>query len=448
MSVTALECSCGAQGARDTDAFGVICPNCLYTVVNADPQVLEHMAEQQKGWNDLREQDLRTARLRSNESTRNHDTPRFAIHKALFDDAQNTADASGPGRIELPGAGDLLYRGQAATFFSDKGRGKSVVALTIAASVAAAGVKVFYFDRENGAAVTKERLEQIIDANGLPDLLASEMFVGRHYPKLSKDWDPDDFGETIRAEGFGLVIYDSVREAVGQIGGNPNSDQDISALFNLVTTPLVERGIAVLVLDNTGHDDKHRPKGAGAKEDAVPTSYKLTATEKFTSETTGRVTLQNTRSRFGDEGRKWTARLGGGVYEVPKARDEAPDKIVARRAEQAREKFHRAVLEVVADESPLGIAKLVRAAKDRSGLRGGTEKLSGWIRELAANPESGLDSTAEGYVLTPNQSDVGQGLVSPPEAPPNQPPLHPEGVGAGTGPNQNGAGQPPEEGGK
>ena len=78
------------------------------------------------------------------------------IRRALFDDAQDTRDASGPAREEVPGTGGLGYRGTSALFFGERGHGKSIVVVTIGLAAAAAGEKVLYLDRENGGAWTRD----------------------------------------------------------------------------------------------------------------------------------------------------------------------------------------------------------------------------------------------------------------------------------------------------
>ena len=193
------------------------------------------------------------------------------ILRALFDDPQKTEDASGPAREEVPGSGGLYHRDHAAILFSERGAGKTTVALVAGLSVAAAGGTVYYFDRENGAALTKARVESILDSHeDWPDVLAAGRFVGRHYPALGKGWEPEHYGEAIASREITLVIYDSLREAISQLGGDPNSDAEISRFIDLAVTPLVRRGISVVVLDNTGHEHTGRPKGSGSKLDAIP----------------------------------------------------------------------------------------------------------------------------------------------------------------------------------
>lgn len=370
--------------------------------------------------------------------------PRSAIQRALFDDPQPTTGASGPAREELPGTGGLLHREQASIFFSDRGQGKSITTLITALGAAVNDIPVYYFDRENGAAVTLERAEAILEANDWPDVLADGRFVGRHYPQLSRDWDPEGVGEALG--GFGLVIYDSLREAISQLDGDPNADADISRFVDLAVTPLVRRGVAVLILDNTGHEAKGRPKGSGSKLDAIPQAYKVKATEPFSSVLTGRVELTCTRSRFGDVDRRWTARIGDGIYEVPQPRDEGPDTKAARELNERREEFRRSCVAALREQSPRGRDDLIAAAR-KNGAKGRNQRLRNWLVELAANPASGLLSTDEGYVIQGGPDNAGHPGATPPEAPLAPSPAPPTGAGQGRGPGPDDMGQPTANGG-
>jgi hypothetical protein len=359
-------------------------------------------------------------------------TPLSSIRRALFDDPQPTTGASGPARQELPGTGGLLHRGLASLFFAPRGQGKSISALITGIGAAVAGERVYYFDRENGAAVTLERAEGILEANEWPDVLDDLRFVGRHYPQLSRDWDPEDYGEAVFGRGFGLVIYDSLREAISQLGGDPNLDADISRFVDIAVTPLVRRGATVLILDNTGHEAKHRPKGSGSKLDAIPQAYKVKATEQFSVVQTGRIELTCTRSRFGDVGRRWTARIGGGVYDLP----------AARQIREKREEFRRACLKALAEQAPLGRDNLIEAARE-CGASGRTARLRNWLVELSADPSSGVDSGPDGYSPTPGPTKAGHPGATPPEAPlAPTPPIR--GRGPGLAPVKRATPEPPE----
>ena len=335
-----------------------------------------------------------------------------AIRRALFEDAQNTRDADGPARIEVPGTSGLLHRGVPVVLFSERGAGKSTVALTVDVSAAAAGEKVLYLDRENGAALTRVRVEGILAAHDAwPDVLASERWVGRHYAELGR-WAPDDYAEAIAGLGFTVVTYDSWREFLTQLGLDPNADKDISAFIGLAVTPLTRRGLSVRLLDNVGHEHVDRPKNSGAKLDAIPQAYKVITTSRFSPLEVGAVRVTCTRSRYGDVGRDWTMRVGGGVFDLPQTATEAPDARRARRVQEGREKFREACIRALGEDAPQGRDRLIAGARER-GAKGGTGTLRGWLAELAADPATGLVQGPDGYELTPGPESRGHSEATP-----------------------------------
>ena len=324
------------------------------------------------------------------------------IRRALLKDAQDTRDTSGPAREEVPGSGGLLHRGVAAILFGERGQGKSSVGLAIGMGAAAEGERVLYLDRENGASLTRERVEAILDANPeWGDPLADERFVGRHYPALDQNWRPDDFGEAVAGEGFTVVLYDSTREMLTQLGLDPNSDADLSRLHDLLVTPLRRRGVAVALMDNVGHAATHRPKGSGAKLDAAEQAFKVTTSSKFSAVEVGLISIVCSRSRYGDQDRQWTMRVGGGVWELPEATSEAPDARQARKVRERIEAFRLACVAALRDRGPLGRDPLLSAVRKRGVTAGKTQR--GWLSELAADPASGIVfDAANGYDLAPS----------------------------------------------
>src|SRR5581483_4797337 len=192
------------------------------------------------------------------------------VRRALLDDAQDTRDASGPAREEVPGTSGLLHRGVASVWFGERGQGKSTALLAAGMGAAATGERVLYLDRENGGALTRQRIETLFDAHpDWGDLLNDERFCGRHYAEMDRDWPGETFGAAVAGIGFTVVIYDSAREWLAQIGLNPDKD-DVTRFLNLAVTPLIRRGVAVALSDNVGVEDKTRPKGSGSKLDALP----------------------------------------------------------------------------------------------------------------------------------------------------------------------------------
>lgn len=67
--------------------------------------------------------------------------------------------------------------------------------------------------------------------------------------------------------------------------------------------PLFLAGVATLVLDNSGHQEPKRGRGASAKGDLNEINFTLETVERFNLETTGRIRLEIHDSRFGTTGR-------------------------------------------------------------------------------------------------------------------------------------------------
>jgi hypothetical protein len=340
-----------------------------------------------------------------------------AIRRALFDEAQDTRDASGPARDPVRGTGDLLHRGVGALFFGDRGGGKSTVALAVTMGATAAGERVLYLDRENGAALTRDRIRDVLEAHPeWVDPLADGRLAGRHYPDLNLGWAPAAYGEAIAGLGYTVAIYDSWREFLSVLHLDPDRETDISKFLALAVTPLLRRNLAVALLDNVGHEATHRPKGSGSKLDALPQAYKITTTSRFSEVEQGRVVITCSRSRYGDLDREWSMRVGGGVWDVPSALSEAPDARRAREIAGKRERFRLACIEVLREESPLGVRLLLPRVRER-GAGGKTDVLKEWLADLSSDPASGIESTPDGYALGCDPDDRGHTGVTPPPDP-------------------------------
>jgi hypothetical protein len=365
------------------------------------------------------------------EWTRTDEAQIAAIRRVLLDEPQDTRDGEGPARETLQGTGDLLHRGVPVVFFSERGAGKTTVTLVIALSAAATGEQVLYLDAENGAALTRTRIEDVLKVHPeWGDPLTEERFAGRHYPQLNLQWRPDNFGEAVASLGFTIVIFDSWREFLVQLDLDPNSDKDVSEFIATLITPLARRRVTPVLLDNVGYEDRNRPKNSGAKLDAIPQAYQVVCASRFSPADMGLIKIRCTRSRFGDLGREWTMPVGGGVFQVPascsRALEEGDDG-------KARSAFEPACIAALNEKAPLGRDVLIKAAR-KYGAEGNNDKLRGWLAGLGDDPASAIVKTAAGYQLRSDPPSTGQGEVRAGQATVTPAPL-PEGVGAGVTPD-------------
>jgi hypothetical protein len=213
---------------------------------------------------------------------------------------------------------------------------------------------------------------------------------------VHEGWNGADVAKAL--DGFTVVVLDSMREFIGQMKGSNNSDDDVTRLMNLIITPLVSRNVAVILTDNTGHEHTHRQKGAGGKMDGVPQIYRVVpGARKFTPDETGEAAITCTRSRVGDFGRKWTAALGGGVYELH--REDSP----ADRGPDKRESFRVAAVRVLRHAGgPLSATAVISGARDYDAKVRKATALE-WLRELSEDAASGIhvDPSGRGFRAAP-----------------------------------------------
>ena len=189
---------------------------------------------------------------------------------------------------------------------------------TLGWNVAMHEIGVLVLDRENGPALSRVRLDDAVKFDPeLDEAKLREFYDARHWPEFDKGWNPDDYADLIAGRGFKVVVYDSVRELLGQLRLSSNSDDDWSRLYGLLATPLIQRGITPVFLDNIGNVASERPRGTAAKLDAASQGYRIWTRQEFTPEITGVVGIDCSRSRLGDIGREWRMTVGGGRWELP-----------------------------------------------------------------------------------------------------------------------------------
>jgi hypothetical protein len=212
------------------------------------------------------------------------------------------------------GLTDVLRPGYRAMFFGPRGNGKSLAALIGGVQVIEAGGRVTYLDLENGEHRQAERLAAILAGRG-PEIAraVSERLDYRSNVRLGAL----DNRQAVAAwaalfEGCDLVIIDSVARVLGQLGLKENEAADFSCFTTQYVDPVAERGAAVLLLDNTGHEEKNRARGSSAKLDLTELAYRVTA-KGIAPDRHGTITLDRVRSRDGDE----AERLACGVAEAP-----------------------------------------------------------------------------------------------------------------------------------
>ena len=213
----------------------------------------------------------------------------------------------------LPASDRMLRRGKRHQWAAPKKVGKSLGALVHAVDVVLGGGTVVIFDRENGADLYASRLEAIMAARGLNDEQRQRIADSLDYYEFPRFRDNDRDNLVELCDGADLVMFDSQRMYLSDLGLEENSSDDYAEFMAALVEPLFVAGIATLILDNTGHAEPRRSRGNSAKGDLNEILFTLERVERFNVDMAGLLRLEITDSRFGNSGR-WELDIGGGVF--------------------------------------------------------------------------------------------------------------------------------------
>jgi AAA domain len=225
-----------------------------------------------------------------------------------------TVDTSSP-RPWTPGAMRGLRPGLRVIWFGSRGQGKSLAAAIQSVQVIEAGGRVTYLDWENGPRRQAERLEMILEDR--PETTRAAVAQRLDYRpivrlgKLANNAAVTEWAALFA--GRDLVVVDSATRALGQLGLDENAAGDVAVFMTRYIDPIAEQGIAVLLLDNTGHEERDRTRGSSAKLDLCELAYRVTSQE-IAPDRAGTITLDRVRTRDGDEARQLIAHVGEGSY--------------------------------------------------------------------------------------------------------------------------------------
>ena len=273
----------------------------------------------------------------------------------------------------LPASDGMLVRGRRHYLPAPKKVGKSIATLSHIVDIVQAGGRVVIFDRENGGNLYAARLEAIVTARGLEDIYGDIQARLAYYefPRLR----PTDEAALVElCRDADLVVLDSQRMFITDLGFEENSNDDYAAFMGALIDPLFRAGIATLILDNSGHNEPKRGRGASTKADLNEILFTLEAIEEFDSETTGRLRLEIVDSRFGNTGR-WEMEIGGGVFgsweNVTRGKNRDADTAAAfrpttlmERASRFVESCHEPVSRTTVTNATGGNAQYARLAID------------------------------------------------------------------------------------
>lgn len=215
----------------------------------------------------------------------------------------------------LPQSEGMLVKGKRHLIAAPRKEGKSIAMLVHWARMALDGATVIIFDRENGADEYARRLDDIMTSWSLRPRDRAIVQSNLHYyefPSLRRE-DGAEFAAL--AEGADVVVFDSQRMFLADLGLKEDVSDDYADFMQLVIEPLFEAEVATVILDNTGHSDKNRSRGTSAKGDLNEVLFTLKAEDQFSRHRHGKVrlSLQPGNSRFGNEG-EWEMHIGGGAF--------------------------------------------------------------------------------------------------------------------------------------
>ncbi len=314
-------------------------------------------------------------------------TPSDQIEAARVDLVAHIA-AGYPPRQWVPGAHGILAAGKRHHIAAERKTGKSLaLGIIQVVNTIEAGGTAAVLDRENGADEYGRRLNDVLTARGLDDDLihaVEQRFRYYAWPSLSLLW-AKNAAYPLAFAGVDLVIFDSSRKFLTNVGLKEDLSDDYSKFTEALIDPLSRTGIAVVVLDNTGHAAKDRARGSSAKGDLADITYTLLTKAEFNEHQAGRLELTCRESRFGDVHGTWAMDLGGGAY----GSFERPN-------EDGREVFREAAVAALVEDSPMGRERLIKAARKR-GATGADTTIRAWLSDLSSDPTSGVTKTSQGY---------------------------------------------------
>jgi hypothetical protein len=223
-------------------------------------------------------------------------------------------DTSQP-RPWTQGAERITRPGLRSIWFGSRGSGKSLAALIASVQIIEAGGSVVLLDWENGPRRQAERLKAILsDRPATTRATVAQRLDYRPHMRLHALNNVTAIREwaglfTTRD----LAVIDSTTRALGQLGLDENVASDFSRFMTSIIDPISEQGTAVLLLDNTGHEEKDRTRGSSAKLDLCELAYRVTS-QDIAPDKAGTITLDRVRTRDGDEARQLVAHVGQGSY--------------------------------------------------------------------------------------------------------------------------------------
>lgn len=176
-----------------------------------------------------------------------------------------------------------------------------------------AGATVAILDRENGIDEYARRLQGILaDRPAAAREAVRDRLRYYAWPSLKLE---DRCALPRAFRGVDLVIFDSTRQFLSSVGLGEDDSNEYARFAGALIEPLFRHDIATVTLDNTGHNEKARPRGSSTKGDLADVLFNLVAVEKFDAgNLEGHVRLELAHQRAGAFGSAFSMRLGAGKF--------------------------------------------------------------------------------------------------------------------------------------
>lgn len=195
----------------------------------------------------------------------------------------------------------LIYPGMLHWLMGEPGKGKSWVAVHLAAEQLRQDRHVIYLDWEGNRQTIGSRLANL----GVPADQAEACFHYLRPPAITRP-----IASAIAALAADthttITICDGVAKALARNDLNEDKAPDVLAWLELLTTPICDAGSAVLCLDHVAKDRENRgswARGSGAKIGEVSgASWKVKPKIAFSRHQAGEIDLIQTKDREGHVG--------------------------------------------------------------------------------------------------------------------------------------------------
>ena len=284
--------------------------------------------------------------------------PEAALRDSRVDLTQLIRDGI-PEPTFIPGGAPWLLAAKRYLIPAPAGTGKSLAGLVVAVNVVKHGGRVIILDVENGSEEYARRYASILtarDRDGSLTAACQERLSYHAWPTLRLDWTAEEWSAAVT--GADLVIFDSSRMMLSSVGLDEDSNNDYASFVSAILMPISRAGTTTIVLDNTGHMEKDRARGASTKTDLNEVVYALSVHEPFGDDQAGQLKLIRKRQRFSGLPEELRIDVGGDTYTAPEAIEREPK--VSHGSFRPTVNMER-VSELVEREPGLGVRDIRRA---------------------------------------------------------------------------------------